>query len=152
MNSDFKRIIDQLPILLKKLVKSQPKTRVSLGNLPPKGIYVFYERGNPIYVGRTNRMNDRIKEHGRQKAHHNTAPFAFNLARKDATEKGIDLNRTRDILERDPVFAELFFKAKKRVSQMEVRVIGIESPIDQTLFEVYASMDLKTEFNDFDTH
>jgi len=35
---------------------------------------------------------------------------------------------------------------------MSVRVIESDHPIDQTIFEVYASMELKTPYNDFDTH
>ncbi len=62
------------------------------------------------------------------------------------------MSRPRSILEEDPVFADLFAWAKKRVSQMSVRVIEIDHPIDQTIFEVYASMELKTPYNDFDTH
>ena len=47
----------------------------------------------------------------------------------------------------------LFTEAKERVSKMSVRVIPIDDPITQTLFEVYASMALDTmEYNYFDTH
>jgi hypothetical protein len=35
---------------------------------------------------------------------------------------------------------------------MNVRVIEINDPIIQTIFEVYVSMELNTEYNDFDTH
>ena len=59
----------------------------------------------------------------------------------------------RDQLEADPAFGEFFRKAKERVSRMPVRVIEINNPVIQTLFEVYASLTLGTrEFNDFDTH
>jgi hypothetical protein len=152
MNDEFKRIIDQLPIMFERLVTSSIKHWNDLGRLPKKGIYVFYENGNPIYVGRTNRMKDRIKEHGRPSSTHNSAPFAFNLAKKAAIEKGLDLNKSRVDLEKDSTFAKLFFEAKDRVSKMSVRVIEIDDPIIQTIFEVYASMELKTEFNDFNTH
>jgi len=35
---------------------------------------------------------------------------------------------------------------------MSVRAVEIKDPIVQTLFEVYAHMALRTEFNDFDNH
>jgi hypothetical protein len=49
-------------------------------------------------------------------------------------------------------FADLFAQAKKRVSQMSVRVIESDNPMDRTIFEVYASMELKMPYIDFDTH
>lgn len=152
MNDDFKRMVDQLPVLFERLVTSSIIPWNDLGKIPRKGIYVFYENGYPIYVGRTNRMKERIKEHGRRSSTQNSAPFAFNLAKKAAAEKGINTNNSRVELERDSTFAELFSQAKERVSRMSIHVIEISDPIMQTIFEVYASMELKTEFNDFDTH
>ena len=35
---------------------------------------------------------------------------------------------------------------------MKVRVVEIEDPIDQTIFEVYAHMELGTKFNSFENH
>lgn len=152
MNDQFKRIIELLPPLFERLVTSSIKPWNDLGRVPQRGIYVFYENGHPIYVGRTNRMKDRVKEHGRPSSTHNSAPFAFNLAKKAAIEKGMDLNKSRVELERDPTFAKLFSEDKDRVSKMSVRVIEIDDPVIQTIFEVYTSMELRTEFNDFDTH
>jgi len=111
MNDQFKCIIEQMPALFEDLVKSLIRPWSDLGRLPLKGIYVFYESENPIYVGRTNRMKDRIKEHGRPSSTHNSAPFAFNLAKKSAVEKGINLNKSRQELEEDPIFGKLFSNA-----------------------------------------
>ncbi len=152
MNNEFKQISDQLPDLMKRLVNSPLLSRSNLDNLPKKGVYVFFENDQPIYVGRTNRMKERILEHGRRGSNHNTAPFAFNLAKKIAVETGIDINKHRDNLEKDSTFIILFSEAKLRVSRMSVRVIEINEPLLQTIFEVYASIDLRTEFNEFDNH
>ncbi len=153
MNEKFKEIINQLPGLLERLVNSPPKPRNNLGSLPRKGIYVFFENEHPIYVGRTNRMKDRIKEHGRPSSNNSSAPFAFNLAKKIAVSKGIDVSKPRRMeLEKNSTFASLFSEVKEKVSRMSVRVIAIDDPIIQTLFEVYASVELNTEFNDFNTH
>jgi len=60
---------------------------------------------------------------------------------------------SRSQLEVVPAFTKLYLEAKARVSKMPVRVIEINDPIVQTLFEVYAVMCLNTrEYNDFDTH
>jgi len=153
MNEEFKALVDKLPGLFERLVDAPLKPWSNLGPLPQNGIYVFYENGHPIYVGRTNRMKARIKEHGRRSSTHNSAPFAFNLAKKAARDKGIDVNKPRGQLEKDQAFSVLFSEAKGRVSRMSVQVIEIQDPVIQTLFEVYAAIILETkEYNDFDTH
>ena len=152
MNNDFKRIIEQMPVLMERLMNTELQPWGKLGKLPESGIYAFYENGEPLYVGRSNRMRDRLKEHGRQGSPNNSAPFAFNIAKQDAERTGIDIARTRTDLEHDNKFNKLFRLAKKRVSQMSIRVVEVDDPILQTIFEVYAAMELKTPFNDFDTH
>jgi len=152
MNNKFKEIIDQFPELMQQLVVSPLRQRNSLGDIPKKGIYVFYENEEPIYVGRSNRMKDRIQEHGRKSSYHNSATFAFILSKEKANEQGIDIKKNRDALESDSTFSDIFIKQKERVSRMKVRVIEITDPIIQTIFEVYVSMELNTEYNDFDTH
>ena len=152
MNNEFRALVDELPGLLKRLLNSSLRPWSDLGSLPRRGIYVFFENGRPIYVGRTNRMKERIKEHGRSSSGHNSATFAFNLAKEAAKRKGIDINKDRNQLEKGPDFSNLFREARERVSRMSVRVIEIDDPIVQTLFEVYASIALKTPYNDFETH
>ena len=152
MNDKFDEMIDQLPLLLNQLVNSPSKNRDTLGVLPQKGIYVFYENECPIYVGRSNRIKERLLEHSRPSSTHTSATFAFNLAKKAAIEKEIDVNnKARVHLENDSVFSSLYFEAKERVSRMSIKVIQIDDPIIQTIFEVYVSVKLDT-LNDFDTH
>jgi excinuclease UvrABC nuclease subunit len=142
-----------MTVLMKQLLNSPLIHWSKLGDLPTKGIYVFYESGKPIYVGRTNRMNIRIKEHGRLSSNHNQAPFAFNIAKSEAINIGINVNMTRKELELNLSFKNLYQQAKKRVSNMYLRVVEVNNPIIQTLFEVYVSMELKTgEYNNFDNH
>ena len=63
------------------------------------------------------------------------------------------MTRSRKELDKDPAFENLFAAAKERIRRMSVRVIEIDDPVTQTLFEVYASLTLGTqEFNDFGTH
>jgi len=153
VDDNFRALVDKLPILMFQLSNAQLRPWNNLGELPLKGIYVFYEDNVPIYVGRTNRIRKRIKEHGQMCSGHNKAPFAFNLAKKEAIVLGIELTVTRDMLNQDTAFVVLFLNAKKRVSNMSLRVVEIHDPIVQTLFEVYASMELKTnEYNSFENH
>jgi hypothetical protein len=142
-----------MPALMNSLLATPLSHWTNLEDLPTKGIYVFYENARPIYVGRTNRMKNRIKEHGRRGSDHNKAPFAFNIAKKEAEHRGINTDISRGELERDELFKDLFYQAKQRVSNMHLRFVEINNPIMQTLFEVYASIELKTtEFNSFDNH
>ncbi len=51
----------------------------------------------------------------------------------------------------DELFKAAFDRSKLLISQMELRFIEIHDPIMQTLFEVYASLALKSVHNDFAT-
>ena len=114
MNDEFRALVDKLPILMSRLTNAQLRPWSNLGELPPRGIYVFYEDNVPIYAGRTNRMRKRIKEHGQMGSGHNQAPFAFNIAKKEAKVIGIEGDVPRDILIQNIEFVDLFLNAKKR--------------------------------------
>jgi hypothetical protein len=133
----------------------RPLTATSLPrDIPKSGIYLFSENDNHLYVGRSNRLRQRLQEHCRPSANHNTAPFAFRLAREvtgcvkaSYTEEG-----SRNDLENDPDFRTAFINAKKRVSEMNVRVVDEQEPLRQALLEMYVSICLSTPHNDFDNH
>lgn len=152
MDKKFLAYVNKLPKPMEKLKNSDLLDRNNLGNIPKSGIYVFYENKKPIYVGRSNGMKSRIQNHGRRSSGHNSATFSFMLAKEKAEKLGIDIKLERKVLEKDPQFDELFKDAKARVARMSVRVIGINDQILQTLFEVYAHLELKTKYNDFRTH
>ena len=149
----FNQLVAKLPELLTEL-KSKPFiTRDNLAGIPQKGAYVFYENGKALYVGRSNRLKQRIQEHSRQSSMHNSASFAFRLAKEImARRQNILSYITRRELETAPGFAEIFFASRLRVAQMKIRVIKIDDPVKQALFEIYAALALNTEYNDFGTH
>ena len=152
MLREFDDIISEMPDLFLELQKSELLFRHNLHMIPRAGVYVLYEDNKPIYVGRSNRLRQRLQEHSRPSSTHNSAPFAFNLAKEGAGEKGLNVIRSRNELEKEPDFEVLFTLAKQRVSQMRIRVIKIENQVTQTIFEVYAALALKTPYNDFNTH
>ena len=117
-----------------------------------KGVYCFYEDGKPLYVGRTRNIRKRVLQHRRLRGRHNSAAFAFNIAKKDFEENHSSEKLSRVELSKDPEFDRLFTEAKERVRKMSVRFVEIKNPIEQTIFEVYAHIKLGTPFNDFDTH
>lgn len=152
MNEEFQAIIELFPGYIKELLRSPPVLANELKNIPKQGIYVFYENAKPIYVGRSKNLRQRFKQHSRQSSNHNSATFAFMIAKQDAEKTKVDIHKTREELQIDPEFLPFFKNAKKRVSEMKIQVIDIENPIEQTLFEVYAALELKTQYNDWRTH
>lgn len=66
---------------------------------------------------------------------------------------------SRDKLQRDPEFKKLFDATKEGVRSMGIRVVEVDDPIEQAVFEVYAALELGTTrgrgqvgFNDFENH
>ena len=152
MDIEFKKLIEQMPQLLSNLKKKKPLEMNNLDGIPTHGVYVFYEKNKPIYVGRSNRLKSRIREHYRESSTHDSATFAFNLAKE---EMGINQRTpiTRKELEKAPGFDRAFYEARLRVKEMEVRVVQIDDQATQALFEIYAVLALKTRrYNNFRTH
>ena len=137
---------------LPKLKQMMPTKLADLkgAKLPKAGIYVLYEDETPLYVGRTGRMKARLKEHGAQSSSHFSASFAFILAKEKALLNNVDCKRSRKQLQDCPDFA--FNEAKGRVSNMRFKCIEINDSIEQTLFEVYAAIELETLHNSFEPH
>ena len=118
-----------------------------------KGIYVFYERGCAMYVGRSDRLKRRLREHGPTGKLSASATFVITIAKKCFEKKYPDRkNMTRKALLKDKEFKLLFRKAVNRVRKMGVRVVEVNDPIEQTIFEVYAHVALETPYNDFRNH
>lgn len=152
MQIEFDDIISEMPGLFLKLQKTRLLFRPDLYMVPQAGVYVLHENNKPIYVGRSNRLKQRLQEHSRPSSTHNSAPFAFNLAKEEAEKKGFNLNKSRNELETQPDFKALFSASKQRVSQMRIQTIEIENQVTQTIFEVYAALAMETPYNDFNTH
>ena len=151
MTKEFDRIVAQMPDLLRRLQSGDLLSRDNIGDIPQRGIYILYEKGKPIYVGRSRRLKQRLQEHSRDSSRHESGTFAFNLAKAEAIKKGIHTSRTRKQLQNDPEFEQVFLEAKKRVSRMKIRVVEVEEPALQTVFEVYVALTLETPYNAFET-
>lgn len=83
MNDTFRAHVESLHPSFERLMAMRPVSARSLPpNVPQRGIYLFSEGDDHLYVGRTNRMRDRLQEHCRPSSTNNSAPFAFILARK----------------------------------------------------------------------
>ena len=152
----FDDIVARMGPLFEQLQNSQPCHDPNYDGLPEKGIYVFYDQEKPVYVGRVGStskqtMRSRIQQHTRPSSGHNTATFAFILLQEKlgkATGHGAEFSRERLAKEYPLEFKEM----KELVRNMEFRAVEIKDSETQTVFEVYASMALRTRYNKFDTH
>ena len=152
MHPRFENIIRDLPVSLAKLLACHP---ISGGGFLPAGapsraVYLFTENGIHLYVGRTNRLRQRYREHVSGK--NNDAPFAFKLARYETRIFKSRGGPTRKALEQDPAFGLAFRNAKTQVRNMEFRYVEETDDYRQCLLEIYATVELSAKFNDFANH
>jgi hypothetical protein len=84
MNDRFCKLLESLEPSCQKLLEMKPVCARPLPkDIPQAGIHLFSEGGFNLFVGRSNRMRQRLQEHCRPSSTHNSAPFAFKLARKE---------------------------------------------------------------------
>jgi predicted GIY-YIG superfamily endonuclease len=122
--------------------------------LPEKCIYLLSEGEHHLYVGRTRKLRQRLRQHSVAGAQHNQAVFAFKLAREVTAQlvAAYSIEGSRKALCVEPAFADAFEQAKARVRNMDLRFVEEEDPTRQALLEIYTSVVLRTKYNDFDTH
>jgi excinuclease UvrABC nuclease subunit len=152
-SDDFERVVEALPGLLDRLITAQKMPRLEHIDIPRgPGVYLFSD-GDPIYVGQTRNLRERLRGHTIRSSGHQTATFAFLLAVAE-TKGRIDLPKTRAARQAHPEFAAIYDAQKARVARMDVQFIEIKDPVERTIFEVYAAMKLGTypRFNSFETH
>jgi hypothetical protein len=151
VNHEFADYVDLMPVYLDRLRASPALEPNDIKKLP--GIYYFSEDGITLYVGRTKNMRQRYKNHCHPGSKGNDAPFAFKLARIETgrLKPSYKAEGSRKQLMEDELFKAAFDQSKARIRKMELRFIEIDDPIMQTLFEVYASLVLKSVHNDFAT-
>lgn len=155
MHESFKRYVEALHHSFEQLIQMQP---VRIAALPrsssQKCVYLFSEQGKHLYVGRTRRLRNRLRQHSMPAAQHNQAVFAFRLAR-EATgriEAAYNKEGSRAALTKDPSFASAFNEAKARIREMDLRFVEEQDPLRQALLEIYVAIVLQTPYNDFETH
>jgi len=132
-----------------------PRAEHQRGSIPDRpGVYLFSSAdGWPVYVGQSRRVRTRLAEHCRENADHNSASFAYNIAKKNAMKADIILAGSRAEVSVHADFVEHFRAAKLLVAQMPVQFVTEGDAALRTVFEVYATYALGThEYNTFETH
>jgi hypothetical protein len=155
MHPRFKTFIDSLEPKFQQLISMTPIKYCELPrDLPQRGIYLFSEGQEHLYVGRTNRLRERLRGHCIPSATHFTATFAFRIAReKSGFQKATyKTEGSRAELIKHEVFGPTFIRAKARIADMHIRYVEENDPVSQALLEIYVATVLHTPFNDFDNH
>jgi hypothetical protein len=155
MDSGFRELMEGLHPKFERLVSMPPARYSDLPRLvPERGIYLFSEGEQHLYVGRTNGIKKRLQNHCRPSGTHFSATFAFRVARVETGMIRASYTKTgsRDALLQDPAFATAFTAAKTRVAAMDIRFVEEADSVRQALLEIYAATVLRTPYNDFDNH
>jgi len=155
MDPGFAKLVESLEPKFQALVSMAP---VNYGGLPQevpiRGVYLFSEGTDHLYVGRTNRLRERLRGHCIPSGTHFTATFAFRIARKTTGRIRASYSKSgsRAALLGDSAFASAFEDAKRRIASMDLRFVAESDQTLQALLEIYAATVLKTPYNDFDNH
>jgi predicted GIY-YIG superfamily endonuclease len=155
MDAGFREYVESLHAAFERLTTMKPVSATNLPKLlPHECVYLFSENGRALYVGRTRKLRQRIRNHCGSASGHNQAVFAFRLVREQTgmVKASYSSETSREALLRNTEFAALFGQAKTRISRMDLRYVEEPDPLRQALLEIYASFVLKTPYNDFDTH
>jgi hypothetical protein len=155
MNPNFQQLVESLEPRYRALLASSPFKYSSLPRpLPKRGIYLFSDGGQHLYVGRTNHLRQRLAGHCRPSSTHFSATFAFRIAREQSGRLKASYTRvgSRPELLLDPEFAAAFITAKVRLGTLDIRFIEETDPVRQALLEIYVATVLRTPYNDFENH
>lgn len=155
MNEQFRQHIESLHPSFEVLLRSVPFQFSSLPKaLPKAGVYLFSDGEHHLYVGRTNSIRKRLQQHCRPGSSHNSAPFAFRLAReaRKVPQATYKTEGSRVHLLQDLEFVSAFTDAKARLRTMNIRVVEESNPLRQALLEMYIAVALAAPYNDFDNH
>lgn len=155
MDARFRELIDALEPKFQKLVNMAPVRYGALHkDLPKRAIYLFSEGGEYLYVGRTNNLRNRLRNHCSLASQHNSAVFAFRIARQvtgRVTASYLPKGSRSDLC-KDLEFGQAFSDAKRRVAKMDIKYVEETDAVKQTLLEIYVATVLKTRYNDFENH
>jgi hypothetical protein len=123
--------------------------------MPSSGVYLFSERGEHLYVGRSNDLRGRYGRHGREGATWRQAAFAFQLARREIGNLKASYVPGKfepGRFHAQPGFQKCLRFGEKRIREMEYRYVEEGDQNRQALLEIYCAVVLCSPFNDFATH
>jgi hypothetical protein len=122
MTPEFRQAVEALHTKFEHLIAAVPYAEGA--SLPKEGVYLFSENGAPFYVGRSNNIPNRRRQHTLRSSQTNQAALAMLIARK-TTNRAVDYHKgARVRLLGDRMFMDAFEEAKERVRKMEFRAVA----------------------------
>lgn len=152
MNERFRQVVESLQPKLDVLVRMAPVHPLPLpAGMPQGGVYLLSEGEKHLYVGRSDTMRIRLRNHC--SGSHKQAAFAFKLAREETGLTNATYQRvgSRDDLMTKVEFVAAFQQAQARIRNMDLRYVEETDALRQCLLEVYVSVALATPYNRWNT-
>lgn len=111
------------------------------------GCYVLIDGRQPIYVGISRSIVQRLSQHVKGTTHYD-ASLAYRIASQNTPH-----TNKREVAMSDPDFKKEFNETKNYLKSLNVAFIEIQNDLEIYLFEAYCAMQLDTaQWNTFKTH
>lgn len=111
------------------------------------GCYVFMDSGQPVYVGVSRHVFERLAQHV-ERGDHFTATLAYRMAAAEAPHAEFAA-----VAMKDPAFRAVFDGRRDYLTSLQAAVVEIANPLELYLFKAYAAIELDTcKWNTFATH
>jgi len=137
----FEHIVESLPSLLQQLLDKKTYSLKDLteGKIndyfstmdPVQGVYVVLDKGDPVYIGRSKTLAQRIGTDLRA-TQKSQATLTYKLIKQEK------LNLTTMLEARDYIY-----------KNCTVKMLPVDCMYTRAVFVIYASMKLKTIYNSF---
>ncbi|AXI50656.1 MAG: GIY-YIG nuclease family protein [Sulfitobacter sp.] len=127
--------------------------RASAQDKGKSGIYILYEAGEPVYVGRTRNLQGRLRAHVTRS--HNSASFALKRTRAkhgEIAKATYSSRNSRQEIVNHAVYGKTFISEIALIKKMSFKFLEVPDPIDQYLLELYTTIELDLELTGFDSH
>ena len=139
--SSFESIVNQLPLYLDNLLEqkeysfaelTERKIKDFFGTTNPvSGVFLMIENDVPVYIGRSRTLAQRIGVDLRS-IQKSQATLTYKLL----------ISGQHNFTTMDQVREYMY-------NHFTVKMINLEDEYDRTIFQIYASMKLKTKYNSF---
>lgn len=150
----FSDYTDKIPGLFEALENVPIENfRISVTDKGRSGIYILYESGDPVYVGRTRNLQNRFRAHTTRS--HNSASFALKRTRAkhpEIAKATYSSQNSRQAIVEHPEYGQTFVGEINAIRSMNFRFLEVPDPIEQYLLELYATIELDLELTGFDSH
>lgn len=139
---EYWRIFAKTDPLINSKSKRERKTNDEIS-----GLYIFYKNNKACYIGISNTIIRRIKQHMCGKTHFEST-LAYNIVTVNIKSKE---SKTREEIyrENEKLIREI---QREMRDEWSIKIIPETGPYERHFFEVYLATRMQTHWNCFDTH